>query len=121
MPLTLVAQGTSNSRRQKTIKLSATPTGAYPAGGDPIDLTAIADPQFLGSCFPGQVPQSVQIENSPDGYTAEIVAGTGITLATAYKLKIFSAPNTELTAAAYPAGLTADSFLLALSGPNWGF
>lgn len=121
MPLANAAVSSSNTRRQKTIKIKATPSGNYPAGGDPIDLTNITDPQFQGSCFPGKIPDYIQIENSPAGYTAEIVAGTGTTLATAFKLKVFTAAGTELTAAAYPAALLADFFLLALIGPNWGF
>ncbi|HEV2709144.1 MAG TPA: hypothetical protein VGU67_02925 [Edaphobacter sp.] len=232
MSNTLVAVSSSNSRRQKTIKIKATPVGSYVAGGDVIDLTAITDPTFQGSCFPGSVPNVVQIDNTPAGYSAEIVAGSSAglvapgtvtptpsttggtlaagnyfykvtalnaagettgsaeasttttgstgsvalawaavsgatsyrvyrgtaagaesvfyttgtnsytdtnaastagtvpttnttpstpTLATAFKLKVFSAPGTELSAGAYPAALLADSFLLALTGPNWGF
>lgn len=121
MPLALVAISSSNTRRQKTIKIKATPSGSYVVGGDPIDLSAITDPTYQGSCFPGSVPNTVQVDNAPAGYSAEIVAGTGTTLATAFKLKVFTAPGTEMTAIAYPAGLLADSFTLALTGPNWGF
>jgi hypothetical protein len=122
MAFTLVAVSSSNTRRQKTIKLNATPTGSYVTGGVPIDLTAITDPTFQGCCFPGSVPKLVQVDNAPAGYTAEIVAGTdGTALATAFKLKVYSVAGTELTAAAFPAALLADSFLLSLTGPNWGF
>jgi hypothetical protein len=121
MPFVLVAVSSSNSRRQKTILVKATPTGSYVVGGDPIDLTAITDPQFQGSCFPGKVPDLIRIDNAPAGYSAEIVAGSGTTLATAFKLKLYTAPNTEMTAIAYNAALLADFFLLALGGPNWGF
>lgn len=122
MSLTLVAVSSSNTRRQKTIKLNATPVGNYVVGGVPIDLTTITDPTFQGSCFPGSVPKSAQVDNTPAGYTAEIVAGTDPTqLATTYKLKVYTAPGTEMTAIAFPAALLADSFLLALTGPNWGF
>lgn len=118
----LVALGSSNTRRGKTIKVSAAPiAGTYIPGGLPLDLTTITDPTFQGSCFPGKVPDSIQVENSPAGYSAEIVAGAGTTLATAYALKLFTAPGTEMTAIAIPAALVADSFLLALFGPNWGF
>lgn len=123
MPLgTLTALGSSNSRRQKTIKVAATVVGNYvPVTGVPLDLTTVVDPNFLGSCFPGQVPQSIQIENAPDGYSGEIIAGTGTNLATAFALKIYTAPGVEMTAIAFPAALLADSFLLAMFGPNWGF
>jgi|GEM_PF-4122352 len=118
----LVAAGSSNSRRQKTIKVTAAPlAGNYVVGGLALDLTTITDPNFLGSCFPSKVPDSIQVENCPDGYSAEIVPGAGNTLATAFALKIFTAPGTEMTAIALPAALVADSFLLALFGPNWGF
>lgn len=119
---TLTALGSSNTRREKTIKVAAAPlAGTYVVGGLALDLTTITDPTFQGSCFPGQVPTRIQIENAPAGYSAEIVAGAGVTLATAFALKIFTAPGTELTAIAIPAALVADSFLLVLFGPNWGF
>ena len=121
MPFTLVAVSSSNTRRQKTIKVTAVPTGNYTVGGDPIDLTTITDPTFQGSCFPGQVPTGIQVENAPAGYAAEIVPAGGTTLATAFKLKLYTAPGVEEGAVAYPAALLADSFLLALFGPNWGF
>jgi hypothetical protein len=121
MPLNLTAVSSSNTRRQKTIKIKAAPTGSYVVGGVPIDLTSITDPTFQGSCFPGQVPQAIQVDNAPAGYSAEVVAGAGTTLATAFNLKVYTAPGTEMTAIAFPAGLLADSFLLAMTGPNWGF
>jgi hypothetical protein len=118
----LVAINSLNTRRQKTIKVSAAPlAGNYTPGGLALDLTTITDPSFRGSCFPGMVPQSIQVENAPAGYSAEIVAGSGTTLATAFALKIYTAPNVEMTAIAIPANLVADFFLLALLGPNWGF
>jgi hypothetical protein len=116
------AVGSSNTRRSKTIKVKAAPTSiTYIPGGLPLDLTTITDPTFQGSCFPGKVPDYIQVENSPAGYSAEIVAGSGTTLATAFNLKFFTAPGTEMTAITVPAALVADSFLLALVGPNWGF
>lgn len=122
MPFTLVAIGSSNTRRSKTIKIKASPlAGTYVVGGLPIDLTAITDPQFQGSCFPGKVPDYIQVENAPVGYAAEIVAGSGTALTNAYNLKIYTAMGTELTAIAIPAAIVADFFLLALVGPNWGF
>lgn len=121
MPLAIVAIGTSNTRRSKTIKTTMTPSGTYPTGGDPIDLTTITNPTFQQGVQPGSVPTSVQIDNTPAGFAAEIVAGTGTNLATSFKLKVYSAPGVELANAAYPAGLLADSFLVALNGPNWGF
>lgn len=122
MALILTAVSSSNTRRQKTIKIKAAPTSVtYTVGGIPIDLTTITDPTFQGSCFPGQVPQLIQVENAPAGYSAEVVAGAGSTLANAFNLKIFTAPGTEMTAITIPAALVADSFLLALVGPNWGF
>ena len=118
----LVATGSSYTRRQKTIKVAAAPlAGNYVVGGLPLDLTTITDPQFQGSCFPGSVPTSIQVENAPAGYTAEVVAGSGTTLATAFNLKVYTAPGVEMTAIAIPAALVADAFLLALFGPNWGF
>jgi hypothetical protein len=123
MPLTsLIAVGSSNTRRQKTIKAKAALVGSYvPVTGVPLDLTTMTDPTFQGSCFPGMVPTTIQIDNSPAGYSGEIIAGTGTTLATAYALKIYTAPGVEMTAIAFPAALLADSFLLAMTGPNWGF
>ena len=123
MPFSLVALYSTNSRRTKTIEVTATPTGAYTPGGDPIDLTTLVDTTFQGNCFPGSVPKVIKIENSAVGYTAEIIATGTVpaTLSNAYKMKVFSGGGAELPAAAYPAGLLADAFLLELVGPNWGF
>jgi len=123
MPFALVVAGEAqNTRRQKTIRIRATPSGSYTVGGDPIDLTTITNPTFKPGVYPGQVPSiNSVVENSPAGYSAELVAGSGTTLATAFNLKIYTAPGVEMTAIAYPAALTGDSFLIGLLGPNWGF
>lgn len=120
----ITAVNSSNTRRQKTIKVKAAPlAGNYVPGGLTLDLTAITDPTFQGSCFPGSIPNFIQVENAPVGYSAEVVPSgiVGATLANAYLLKIYTAPGTEMTAIAIPAALVADYFLLALVGPNWGF
>jgi hypothetical protein len=120
----LIALGSSNSRRTKTIKVNAAPlAGNYTPGGLALDFTTITDPTFQGSCFPGSVPTAVQVDSSPAGYSAEAIslAPAAPTLSNSYALKIYTAPGVEMTAIAIPASLVADAFLLSLAGPNWGF
>jgi hypothetical protein len=58
------------------------------------------------------------IVNAPVGYNAEIIPGTTLKN---WKLKVYTAAGTEMTAIAYPAALTADPFLCELTGPLGNF
>lgn len=118
MALALVTLRKDLSRRNKHLIISATPSGSYATGGDTVDLTKLTNPKFISNGLAGAVPKAVEIINTPGGYSAEFIIGT--TLANS-KLKIYSAPGTELSAAAYPAALTSNAFQIELVGPLGGF
>jgi hypothetical protein len=79
-------------------------TGSYSTGGDVLDLTALTyalgDYKVSGTKLPVQVSFV-----SKNGYGLGWVAGT--TRANG-KIFITTASNTQLSAGAYPAGLTGD-------------
>jgi len=92
------------SRRRARRVLSLTFSGNYTSGGDGLDLTAPSNPQGIaGAKAFGLLPTGYSVSNVPDGYTAEIVAGSALNN---WKVKWFTASNTELTAGAYPAGIS---------------
>lgn len=121
MPLPLTALNPDYSRRRKKRRFAVTASGSYPTGGDPVDFSTILNPGFIGDTNPSNVPTFEQLSAEvPGGYTYQFVPGTGTTLALAWKLKLFSAAGTELTAAAYPAGLTgAGTILINVDQPAW--
>jgi hypothetical protein len=122
MALALVAQLPDYSRRRRIRRVGITFTGIYAQGpGVPLDLTAITNPNFYGDVLMSTVPlaQDIEIVNSPGGYLYEIIAGTGTTLATAFNLKISTAPGAELPAAAYPAAILAAQLNLQISQKAW--
>lgn len=122
MGLTSTYQKPNFTRRRKLIRFKVTPTGNYTTGGDPLDLTAITNPKFEQNPGFRSVPSldDIYVVRAPAGYGAELVAGTGTTLATALKLKVFTTANTELAAGAYPGALTGDSFLIEADVSTWG-
>jgi hypothetical protein len=92
------------TRRSVRRTLGLTFSGNYTAGGDTLDLTATANPNGLeGAKAFSLNPVVYGVRNVPDGYTAEIVAGAALN---AWKVKWFTASNTELAAGAYPAGIS---------------
>ena len=111
MSMTGAVQIHDISRRRKTLTVAFTPAGNY-ASPEPIDLTAITNPKFLPGGFCGSLPTGVKITNAPLGFTAELTLGA--TLQTC-SMKVFKG-GTELTVAAYPAGLSTDPFIFDLSG-----
>lgn len=121
MSLPLTAITPDYTRRRSIRRMSVIPASTYPTGGDPIDFTAIANPNFEGNFTPGTVPTitQMQLENVPGGYDYQFVAGTGTTLATAWKVKFFTTAGTELAAGAYPAALLGANITLIVSQPAW--
>ncbi|HVA62318.1 MAG TPA: hypothetical protein VNF74_01235 [Terriglobales bacterium] len=92
------------TRRKVRRTLNLTLSGSYATGGDTLDLTATTNPNNLeGAKAFGRVPTVYAVANLPDGYGAEIVAGAALNN---WKMKWFTASNTELAAGAYPAGLS---------------
>ncbi len=124
MAVTLIALKPDYSRRRKTNRIKIVPTGNYATGGQVLDLTALTNPNFYPnvgvSAFNIPPLEDLIVTRVPAGYTAEIVAGTDPTaLATAFKLKLFTAPDTELAAGAYPASLLADFFEIEVNVNSW--
>lgn len=88
--------GPTFSGKEKKYVFGVTLTGSYPGtNGDVLDFS----PHVSGNV--NALPVSVVAEGSA-GYPAQYVPGATIKLG---KLKFYSAPATELTTAAYPAGL----------------
>src|ERR1700688_3872266 len=86
-----------------TLAFSAT----YPAEGDTIDFTTV--PDKLPST---QIIQAfAESQNGNAGYYV-VVAGTALNN---WKLKAFSGGGTEISAGAYPAGVTSDIVQLAIT------
>lgn len=82
-------------------------SGNYPAGGDTLDFTQVADK--LPST---QIIQAfAESQNGNGGY---YVAISGSALNN-WKLKAFTSGGTELTAGAYPASVTTDVVQLAIT------
>jgi len=97
MTLVLTADATLPESKQSVGSLAAvvgtiTFSGSYVSGGDTLDLQAVFLRSGMGRVF--------GIEGSFRGNVAEYDE-------TNKKLKLYSAANTELTAAAYNAALTA--------------
>lgn len=121
MPVPLTALVPDYTRRRKNRRYNAQATGNYTAGGDPVDFSNIANPGYLGDVNMATVPLLDQLSamNIPAGYDVQFVPGTGTTLATAWKAQVFASGGTELAAAAYPAALLANPFVIVISQPAW--
>ena len=82
-------------------------TGNYPTGGDTLDFTQVADE--LPST---QIVQAfAESQNGNSGYYVAI-AGSALNN---WKLKAFNGGGTEITAGAYPAGVTSDVVQLSIT------
>jgi hypothetical protein len=97
---------TRPSRGGKRIRYKVTLSNNYAAGGQVIDFTAATNPKALPAAFPGRSPDSVTVDNLPDGHNVEVIPGVAMN---DWKLKIWTTADTELAAAAYPANLAADA------------
>ena len=110
MPITIsLTPNNVDSSASNFIYALATLTfsGNYPTGGDTLDFTTVADK--LAS------DQLVQVfadsQNGNSGYYVP-VQGTALNN---WKLKAFVGGGTEISAGAYPAGVTADIVQLAIT------
>lgn len=82
-------------------------SGNYPTGGDTLDFTQVADK--LPST---QIIQAfAESQNGNSGYYVAI-AGSALNN---WKLKAFTGGGTEISAGAYPAGVTSDIVQLAIT------
>lgn len=109
MANTLTALKPDYSRRRIKRRNKVTLTGNYATGGEILDLSSVLNPTFQPQSNFGTVPaiEDMQVINVPSGYQAQIVAGSGSTLGTAFNLMFFTTAGAQLAAAAYPAALTA--------------
>ena len=82
-------------------------SGNYPTGGDTLDFTTVADK--LPSTQIVQV--FAESQNGNSGYYIP-VQGTALNN---WKLKAFVGGGTEITAGAYPAGVTGDVVQLSIT------
>jgi len=117
MALALTALAVRHDLRTKELILKAVASGNYATGGDTVNLTSILNPNNITNAvagYPGRITEPI-VKQFAGGYVAELIPGT--TLAN-WKLKIFSAPATELAAGAYPAAITGDFFILGFKGPK---
>ena len=97
MPATLtLIMGPEFAQRTKRFVFNVAFSGSYTAGGDTVDFS----PFVSGNA--SDLPLSV-CEERLGGYAASYVPGATIA---AGKLKLFTTAATELSAGAYPAGLT---------------
>lgn len=117
MAQALSVRMTRHNVRVKDRIIKAVASGNYATGGDAIDLTNVANPNFKTDAKFGQnvAIEDWEVIQSPAGYGAELVQGA---LLSNWKLKIFTTANTELAAGAYPAAITGDFFVLRFSGPK---
>ncbi len=82
-------------------------SGSYPAGGDTLDFTQVAD----------KLPSTQIIQafaESQNGNAGYYVAVAGSALNN-WKLKAFNGGGTEITAGAYPSSVTTDVVQLAVT------
>ena len=110
MPITISLAPTNvDSSASNFVYAIATLTfsGNYPAGGDTLDFTQVADK--LPST---QIVQAFgESQNGNSGYYVAI-AGSALNN---WKLKCFNGGGTEITAGAYPASVTSDVVQLAIT------
>jgi hypothetical protein len=104
MPIASALVDINPTRSRATRTLALTMSGNYATGGDTLDLTATTNPNNIaGAKAFGRVPAVSRVNNVPDGYSAEVVPGAALNN---WKVKWFTASNTEVAAGAYPAGIS---------------
>src|SRR5581483_9328293 len=105
MAVALAVTSIRTTRRHHEVEFKPTMSGNYAAGGDTLDFTAATDAAFKGFRKPSVAPEAIEANGSFGGHTVTPIVGAA---ANNSKLKFFTAPNTELAAAAYPAAITGD-------------
>lgn len=134
MPNTLQVKLSQRTRRVTTRVFTGVLTGSYVqatgTAGEFLNLTTATDPNFYAQPVAGLVDNAAltakvfeaKLVRPPAGYTGSIVKKTTPTgWNDAFILKLYSAPGTELAAAAYPAAILADTFEFEIAGPNGTF
>jgi hypothetical protein len=131
MANTLQQKPSRRTRRVTTKVFKGTLTGSYVqatgTAGEVLNVTTATDPNFYAEPVAGLFDNAAHVAGlfeaklvrPPAGYTGELVKKTTPAgWQDAYILKLYSAPGTELAAAAYPAAILADTFEFEITGPN---
>ena len=113
MPNVLTVKSAPTVMKQRFIRYLVTLSGSYVQAvrgantGEVLNLGTIASGTFDPMQYWGyEGPKIVKLVNGPGGYTAEILPGAD---AFHWLLKIYgTTPGTELSAGAYPAGISGD-------------
>ena len=107
----------ATSKAAEVLSISVSALVETIAGGDTVDLTAIT--LSLGQSdaqvgYPGNI-KNYQVVSAPAGYMAELIKGTTLKN---WRLRLYTAPNTELATGNYPAEILAGTFILLVEGPK---
>jgi hypothetical protein len=106
--------GVDNDQKIARVYFTVTPSGNYPALGDPMDFTALGD-----VIMSGQPPLFVAIQSAKSGgasgYQYSYNPGNPSTQANG-KFQVLqngagTSPNADIGAGAYPAGVTGDTII----------
>lgn len=115
MPIALVVEAITDSRRQREVTFLATVTSPYVATGDPLDFTVATDPSQFGYVAPGVAPEVIIPIGGLGGRWCTPVKGTTNKNS---KLKVWDTKDNELAAGAYPAALLADTLRIVAKFPK---
>jgi hypothetical protein len=101
------------------------PSGAYVQGGavgvagETLNFLTAANPNGLPHPAPGALPtptdKDVFVEKCPGGYTAVIEQNAVNPTIKNMVLRFFTSSNTEISSAAYPAGLLGQNVLINMT------
>lgn len=109
MAVSLVVQKVERGpRRVRAITYAVTFTGNY-ASPLTLDFTSATNPKFQSDAFPSTAPDFIGALNDMAGYGFDPQPGTANNNST---MKIYSAGGTELSVAAFPAGVLAGTLYL---------
>jgi hypothetical protein len=96
--------------------------GAIGVAGEILNFLAAANPNGLPHANPGALPtptdKDVFVEKCPGGYTAVIEPNAVNPTIKNMVLRVFTSSNTEISSAAYPAGLLGQNIMIQMSTPQ---
>ena len=100
--------------RNFTVFIQVTFSGSYPAGGDPLNLTMLSNPNGLDvegiSELPLSLAPAVYLEDMGGYYVQPHVSGSTLN---AFLLDVY-APGGAIEAGAYPAAVTSGNVILTM-------
>lgn len=109
------------TRRHRIRHYALTLSGSYVTGGDTVDFTTLT-----GTLFARRIPPAkplfsqddVTVRSSPNGYDVYLTQNGSSPTLKNYLLKVNTTAAAELTAGAYPAGLTALAVEISVTTPK---